>query len=121
MRHSSDPFDEIFDLVDRIFGHSNMVKDSSIMDYKYDKIVNGDKIYYTFELREYTKDDIHIEPSETHLDIIITKPGLTEGRHRIDIPFPIIPKKTKVTFKNGILDITLVRDVSKSPIVDIED
>jgi len=117
---NEDPFDDIFDLMDRIFG-SSRARHSSIRHDKYEKILDGNKIYYTFELRNFNKEDIHIEAKENELYIYLSKPGYGEEKHILELPFPIKPKETKTTFKNGILDVTLVKDTSKSNVIKIDD
>ena len=115
-------FDDIFRMMDRIFGRS--IEDKRHMlgrytDSKYERIMDKDKIYYTFELMDIEKDDIDIKPTVDNLYITITRKG-KEHEHDITLPYSIIPKKTKVTFINGNLDITVIIDPDKSNRVEIE-
>ena len=109
-------YDDIFSMMDRIFGRNPFHRETSNMsDNKYERLMDEDNIYYTFELRDLKKEDIDIKPY-TH-ELLIT---LKQRTHNIKLPYPIIPDKTKVTFINGILDISVKIDKDKAHRVKIE-
>jgi len=117
-----DEFDDIFKIMDRIFGESPIGSHyrSPINDNKYERLMDGDNIYYTFELRELSKDDIDIKPYTREIIVTFNK-GINENRHVISLPYPIKPKDTEVSFINGILDIIVKIDKDKEERIEIKE
>jgi len=116
-----DENDDIFDMMDKIFGpptYRRSVKreDEDITDDNYERLMDDDHIYYTFELLTLNKEDIDVRPNK---DTIIL--SLKSKERVMKLPYPIIPEETKVTFKNGILDITTVIDKENANRVEIEE
>jgi len=115
-----DEFNDIFDMMDRIFGPTRTKRDENdISDFKYERLMDENNIYYTFELTHLKKEDIDIKPHVHDLILSLTREGKTITRN-LTLPYPIVPSKTKVTFINGILDITVKIDKDKSNRIEIE-
>jgi HSP20 family molecular chaperone IbpA len=115
-------FNDIFDLMDRIFGmgtggDTNL--SSSSGKNKYERLIDGDHIYYTFELRSVKKDAINVSSKRNQLTISFYDEEM-DSQDIIELPYAIKPDETKVTFINGILDITVTIDKEESNIVEIE-
>ena len=102
--------DDIFKMLDRIFEkHSD--SSERYIDFKLsERIIDDNHIYYTFQTYSIEKEDIFIEPKEDTLTIQISKEN---EPYIINLPYRIIPKEIKSSFKNGLLDITLTIDKSK--------
>ena len=117
-----DEFDDIFNMMNRIFGKSPFGNsgNSPIHDRKYERLMDDDNIYYTFEIPSVHKEDIDIKSYENELIVNLIRDGKTY-KHNLDLPYPIIPDKTKVTFKNGILDITVKINKDKAKRIEIEE
>ena len=119
----NDEFDKIFRMMDEIFGqnlggHSNNITSTGNSS-NYERIIDKDYIYYTFELPDVEKDSIDIKPTEDTIFISIFRDGY-DNDHTIKLPYLIIPKETKVTFKNGILDISVKIDKEKNDRIEIQ-
>ena len=116
-----DDFDDIFKLMDRIFSESRTTEKSPLHtnSREYERLMDEDYIYYTFQLTSLEKDAIDIKPFEDYIVITITD-SRGDHRHNIKLPYPIIPEDTKVTFKNGILDITVKINKEKANKIEIE-
>jgi len=115
--------DDPFDMMDRIFGgrYSRQPHSYIAGHNKEERIIDKDKIYYTFELRGYNKEDIDIiSKTPYEMEITLNKDGMIK-EHTINLPHPIKPKETKITFINCILDITTTMDKEKSDRLEIED
>ena len=66
------------------------------------------EIYITMEIREAEEEDIDVSIKPNDVNIVIL--GMKEEYHKtISLPCKIKPKSSKITFINGILDITLVK------------
>ena len=115
-----DEFDDIFRMMDRIFGMSPYHNRTPIHDRKYERLMDDDYIYYTFELPDMRKDDIDIQSFEDKILVTFLRNGL-ENKHQMNLPYPIHKDETKVTFKNGILDITVKINKEKANKIKIEE
>ena len=115
-------FDDIFDMMDRIFGKSPFGDrgNSPIHDRRYERLMDDNNIYYTFEIPDVYKEDIDIKSLENELLVKLVRNG-QEYSHNLALPYPILPKETKVTFKNGILDITVKINKEKAERIEIEE
>ncbi len=114
-----DEFDDIFRMMDRIFGDSSILDRSPIHDRKYERLIDEENIYYTFELPDMHKDNIDIKTEDNSIIVRLFKNN-REYTHRMNLPYPILKDKTKVTFINGILDITVAINKDKVDKIDIE-
>ena len=114
-----DDFDDIFKMMDRIFGNNPYRDKSPIHDNKYERLMDDDHIYYTFELPDMKKEDIDIKTEKDKLNIILFKNG-REFKHQVNLPYPIKKDETKVTFVNGLLDITVSIDKDKAERINID-
>lgn len=103
-------FNDIFRELDRFFkGTSESFNRSNYIDFSCsEKQMDDDHIYYTFKTNNLMKEDINVSVTETTLDIGIKKDP--DAGFSTVLPYPVLPKKTKVTLKNGILDIVLTID-----------
>jgi HSP20 family protein len=76
-------------------------------------IIEGDEdISITIEIPGIEKEDINLNITEYSLDINVDSP-YRKYHKSIDLPCSVIPKKSKATYKNGILDITIKRKEKK--------
>ena len=99
-------FDDIFDRMNRLFGGYSDT-DGFIDNQESERIVDEDKIYYTFSIREeVNKDQIEVVPYIDRLEIFF-KTEEAEAKYVAKTPYPIIPDKTEVKFNNNILDIVV--------------
>jgi HSP20 family molecular chaperone IbpA len=108
-------FNDMFDMMNRIFHESGPSYNSSkYIDFSCsEKQMDKDYIYYTFQTYELGREDIMVSATPITLDIKISKDP--DAGFFTELPCVIHPKKTKVTLKNGILDIILAIDKKKSP------
>jgi HSP20 family molecular chaperone IbpA len=105
-----DNFDVVFDILDKIFkGSPDGYNKSRYIDFSSsEKQMDDDSIYYTFKINGLEKDDIIITVTEFTLDILIKKDP--DAGFFTNLPCPVLPKKTKSTMKNGVLDIVIKID-----------
>jgi len=116
--------EDIFDLFDKLFGGFNRgynrYKDNDFIEENmYERLMDDDNIYYTFQLPTLHKEDIVVETTEASIDIKLNKFSDMD-EYSIPTAYPILPNQTKVTFRNGILDITTVIDKEKTKRIEIE-
>jgi HSP20 family protein len=73
-----------------------------------DVIECEDEIAVTVEIPGVEKEDIDLNVTETTLEIRVDAPQ--RKYHKVvDLPSDVIPKTTKATYRNGILDIAIRR------------
>jgi HSP20 family molecular chaperone IbpA len=110
----TDDIDDIFDMMDRVFGRTprhSYTRQKHISPDNYERLMDDDNLYYTFELRQFDKDDVGVEyiksksSMDTHGTIKIVLNDDTYSPMNLRLPYPIEDDKMKVTFRNGILDI----------------
>jgi len=76
-------------------------------------IIEGDEdIFITIEIPGVEKEDINLNITEYSLDINVDSPN-RKYQKSVDLPCTVIPNKSKATYKNGILDITIKRKERK--------
>ena len=115
--------DDIFDMMDRVFGPSHPSTNPSrkrrihINPDRYERLIDDDNIYYTFELREFNKEDINIECIDDAIRITFNNERYYP--YNLKLPYPILDKKMKITFRNGILDIICPIDKKQRKKLDI--
>jgi len=84
----------------------------------YEIRTDKDELKVTVDLPGLTGKDVDLETTSNGLTLT---GGAKEGRRRyslrLDLPRPVLPGKTRASFSNGVLDITLplVRSKSKDP------
>lgn len=102
-----DKFDNIFNLMDREFGIKPSKSNISehIDTRASERIIDKDKVYYTFVLRGLEKGDVSVDSHKDRLELLING-SADDDRYVIKLPYPIIPNKTIAKYNNGLLDIT---------------
>ena len=79
-----------------------------------DIIEGDDDVAVTVELPGVEKEDIDLNVTKDTLEIKVDTPQ--RKYHKIvDLPCDVIPKTTKATYKNGVLDIAIKRKEKKKP------
>ncbi len=72
-------------------------------------VIEGDEdVFITVEIPGVEKEDIDLKITDSNIKINVDSPN-RKYHKSIDLPCNIIPTKSKATYKNGILDITLKR------------
>jgi HSP20 family molecular chaperone IbpA len=66
-------------------------------------------VYVTVELPGAVKDALDIEATERTLSIVAPRVGASAYRLRIELPSRVDLGSAAVTYRNGILDVTLRR------------
>ena len=105
----SDFFDDIFN---EVFGNNVSSRTSrrryhkkQITPEKFERMIDENNIYYTFELRPYTREEIDIKIEDNILYVtLLNKDGYNEDEEII-IPHEINEENVTIDFNNGILDI----------------
>ena len=78
-------------------------------------IIEGDEdVAVTVEIPGVEKEDINLDITDDTLEIDVDTPN-RKYHKLVEIPFAILPKTTKATYKNGILDVVLKRKEKKKP------
>ena len=78
-------------------------------------IIEGDNdVAVTVEIPGVEKNDIDMYVTGDSLEIKVDAPQ-RKYHKRLDLPCDVIPKTTKATYKNGVLDITIKRKEKKKP------
>ncbi len=78
-------------------------------------IIEGDNdVAVTVEIPGVEKKDIDLKVKRDHLEIKVDAPD-RKYHKRLDLTCDIIPKTTKATYKNGILDVSIKRKEKKKP------
>ncbi len=79
-----------------------------------DIIEGDDDVAVTVELPGVEKEDIDLNVTKDTLEIKVDTPQ--RKYHKIvDLPCDVVPKTTKATYKNGVLDIVIKRKEKKKP------
>lgn len=79
-----------------------------------DVIEGDDDVAVTVEIPGVEKEDIDLNVTKDTLEIKVDTPQ--RKYHKIvDLPCDVIPKTTKATYKNGVLDIVIKRKEKKKP------
>ena len=78
-------------------------------------IIEGDEdVAVTVEIPGVNRNDIDLNVKREYLEIKVNNP--TRKYHkRLDLPCGVVPKTTKATYKNGVLDIVIKRKDKKKP------
>lgn len=78
-------------------------------------IIEGDEdVAITVEIPGVEKEDINLDITRDNLEIKVDTPNRKYHKTLI-LPCDVIPKTTKATYKNGILDIVMKRKEKKKP------
>jgi len=78
-------------------------------------IIEGDEdVAITVELPGVEKEDIDLNATNEAIEIKVDTPQ-RKYHKKLALPCDVIPKTTKATYKNGILDIVLKRREKKKP------
>jgi HSP20 family protein len=77
-----------------------------------DIIEGDDDISITVEIPGVNKEEIDLNINDLSLEINVNSPN-RKYHKSIDLPCSVIPKKSKATYKNGILDINIKRKDKK--------
>lgn len=78
-------------------------------------IIEGDNdVAVTVEMPGINKKDIDLKVRKEHLEINVGTPE-RKYHKRVDLPCGVVPKTTKATYKNGVLDIVIKRIEKKKP------
>lgn len=78
-------------------------------------IMEGDEdVSVTVEIPGVEKDDIDLNVTGDALEITVDNPE-RKYHKRLDLPCDVVPKTTKATYKNGILDVVIKRKEKKKP------
>jgi len=79
-----------------------------------DIIEGDDDVAVTVEIPGVEKEDIDLNVTKDTLEIRVDTPQ--RKYHKIvDLPCDVVPKTTKATYKNGVLDIVIKRKEKKKP------
>ena len=79
-----------------------------------DIIEGDDDVAVTVELPGVEKNEIDLNITNDSLEIKVDSPQ-RKYRKKLDLPCDVIPKTTKATYKNGILDVSIKRKEKKKP------
>ena len=79
-----------------------------------DIIEGDDDVAVTVEIPGVEKEDIDLNVTNENLEIKVDNPK-RKYQKRLDLPCDVIPKTTKATYKNGILDVVIKRKEKKKP------
>ena len=79
-----------------------------------DIIEGDDDVAVTVEIPGVEKKDVDLKVKRDYLEIKVDNPN-RKYHKRLDLPCNVIPKTTKATYKNGVLDITIKRKNKKKP------
>jgi len=78
-------------------------------------IIEGDNdVAVTVEMPGVEKNDIDLNVTHDTLEIKVDNPQRKYHKN-LDLPCQVIPKTTKATYKNGILDVVIKRKNKKKP------
>ena len=78
-------------------------------------IIEGDEdVSITVEIPGVERDDINLDITRDNLEIKVDTPNRKYHKN-LPLPCDILPKTTKATYKNGILDIVMKRKEKKKP------
>jgi len=78
-------------------------------------IIEGDlDVAVTVEMPGIEKEDIDLNVTKDALEINVDNPK-RKYHKKLDLPCDVIPKTTKATYKNGVLDVVIKRKEKKKP------
>ncbi|MDH7517984.1 MAG: Hsp20/alpha crystallin family protein [Candidatus Thermoplasmatota archaeon] len=78
-------------------------------------IIEGDEdVAVTVEIPGVEKEDIDLHVTGDVLEITVNNPQ-RKYHKRLNLPCDVLPKTTKATYKNGILDVVIKRKEKKKP------
>jgi len=77
-----------------------------------DIIEGDDDVAITVEIPGVEKDDIELNATNDTLEIKVDTPN-RKYQKSLDLPCGVLPKTTKATYKNGILDVVIKRKEKK--------
>ena len=78
-------------------------------------VIEGDEdVAITVEMPGVERDDIDLNAARDNLEIKVDTPR-RKYHKKIDLPCDVIPKTTKATYKNGVLDVVIKRKKKKKP------
>ena len=78
-------------------------------------IIEGDNdVAVTVEIPGVEKEDIDLNVQNESINIKVDSPK-RKYQKKLDLPCDVIPKTTKATYKNGVLDIVIKRKEKKKP------
>jgi HSP20 family protein len=78
-------------------------------------IIEGDEdVAITIEIPGVEREDIHLDITRDNLEIKVDTPNRKYHKN-LPLPCDVLPKTTKATYKNGILDIAMKRKEKKKP------
>jgi HSP20 family protein len=79
-----------------------------------DIIEGDDDVAVTVEIPGVEKNDIELNVTNDILEIKVDTPN-RKYHKRLDLPCDVLPKTTKATYKNGVLDVVIKRKEKKRP------
>ena len=79
-----------------------------------DIIEEDEDVAITVEIPGVEKDDINLDITRDNLEIKVDTPNRKYHKN-LALPCDVIPKTTKATYKNGILDIVMKRKEKRKP------
>ena len=78
-------------------------------------IIEGDNdVAVTVEIPGVEKTDIDLNVTNDQIEIKVDSPK-RKYHKRLDLPCDVLPKTTKATYKNGVLDVVIKRKEKKKP------
>ena len=77
-----------------------------------DIIEGDDDVAVTVEIPGVEKEDIDLNITKENLEITVDSPQ-RKYHKKLDLPCGVLPKTTKATYKNGILDVVIKRTEKK--------
>jgi len=79
-----------------------------------DIIEGDDDVAVTVEIPGVEKEDIDLNVTKENIEIRVDTPQRKYHKN-LDLPCDVLPKTTKATYKNGILDVVIKRSEKKKP------
>ena len=79
-----------------------------------DIIEGDDDVAVTVEIPGVEKNNIELNVTNDILEIKVDTPN-RKYHKRLDLPCDVLPKTTKATYKNGVLDVVIKRKEKKRP------
>ena len=79
-----------------------------------DIIEGDDDVAVTVEIPGVEKEDIDLNVTKENIEIRVDTPQ-RKYHKSLDLPCDVLPKTTKATYKNGILDVVIKRSEKKKP------
>jgi len=79
-----------------------------------DIIEGDDDVAVTVEIPGVEKEDIDLNVKDATIDIKVNNPQ-RKYHKTLELPCDVVPKTTKATYKNGVLDVVIKRREKKKP------